>query len=191
MSNFDKIAEKTVATYLGKIAEKIATPGGGAVSAVVAAEGCSLIAMVANFSTTQTTKIIADRALMSIEKLLELGDQDALAFESVVQAFKGKGDISHASKGAAIIPSEIIKICYEHIDDLEYLSSKGNQNLITDTAISAMLLNSAVQSSELNILINMKNFDDVSLNIKVALDTVPIAAERLQQIGRKIKAGIL
>ena len=50
MSSLDKLREQNLAAYLDALAAKTSTPGGGAVAAVVAAEACSLVAMVANFS---------------------------------------------------------------------------------------------------------------------------------------------
>ena len=56
MSSLDKLREQNLATYLDKLAARTSTPGGGAVAAVVAAEACSLVAMVANFSKDATRK---------------------------------------------------------------------------------------------------------------------------------------
>ena len=59
MSSLDKLREQNLAAYLDALAAKTSTPGGGAVAAVVAAEACSLVAMVANFSKDETAKDIA------------------------------------------------------------------------------------------------------------------------------------
>ncbi|MBT6587107.1 MAG: cyclodeaminase/cyclohydrolase family protein, partial [Gammaproteobacteria bacterium] len=166
------------------------TPGGGAVAAVVAAEACSLVAMVANFSKGDVAKDIAGRAHASIANLLELGDQDALAFETVMKAFKGEGDISNACLQAADIPAQVIGICLTHIEDLEHLSAQGNPNLITDTAIASLLFDSALKSSELNILINMKSFDTIPADLKSAINNVPGATSRLQFIASTIRTGL-
>ena len=190
MSSLDKLREQNLAAYLDALAAKTSTPGGGAVAAVVAAEACSLVAMVANFSKDETAKDIAGRAYASIANLLELADQDALAFESVMKAFKGEGDRSSACEQAAGIPAQVIGICLTHVEDLEYLSAQGNPNLITDTAIASLLFDSALKSSELNILINMKDFDAIPEVLESAINSVPGATNRLQFIASTIRTGL-
>ncbi len=190
MTNLNKLKEQNLAAYLESLAARTSTPGGGAVAAVVAAEACSLVAMVAGFSKGETAKEIAGRAHASIACLLELGDQDALAFESVMKAFNGAGDRSSACEQAASIPAEVIGICLTHVEDLEYLASQGNSNLITDTAIASLLFDSALKSSELNILINMKNFDDIPDTLALVINSVPGATSRLQFIASSTRTGL-
>ena len=190
MSSLDKLKEQNLKAYLHSLAAKTSTPGGGAVAAVVAAEACSLVAMVANFSKDERSKDIARRAHASIADLLELGDQDALAFESVMKALRGEGDRSNACEQAAGIPAQVIGICLTHVEDLEYLSAHGNPNLITDTAIASLLFDSALKSSELNILINIKDVDDVPASLKAAINSVPSATNRLGFIASAIRTGL-
>ena len=190
MSSTNKLGEQNLKTYLDALAAKTSTPGGGAVAAVVAAEACSLLSMVANFSKAETAKDIAARAQASIVNLLELGDQDTLAFESVMKALKGEGDRLSACEQAASIPMQVIRICLTHVEDLEYLSSRGNPNLITDTAIASLLFDSALKSSELNILINTTDFDAIPGDLESAINRVPSATRRLQFIASSIRAGL-
>ena len=190
MSSSNRLREQNLKTYLDSLAAKTSTPGGGAVAAVVAAEACSLLSMVANFSKAETAKDIAARAQASIANLLELGDQDTLAFESVMKAFKGEGDRLSACEQAASIPMQVIGICLTHVEDLEYLSARGNPNLITDTAIASLLFDSALKSSELNILINMTDFDAIPGDLESAINRVPSATRRLQFIASSIRAGL-
>jgi len=190
MSSTNKLREHNLKTYLEALSAKTSTPGGGAVAAVVAAEACSLLAMVANFSKAETAKDIAVRAQASIVNLLELGDQDTLAFESLMKTFKGEGDRLSACRQAANIPMQVVEICLVHVEDLEYLSARGNPNLITDTAISSLLFDSALKSSELNILINIKGFHAIPEDLESAINRVPSATRRLQFIASSIRAGL-
>ena len=117
-------------------------------------------------------------------------NQDALAFESVMKAFKGEGDRSSACEQAAGIPAQVIGICLTHVECLVYLSAQGNPNLITDTAIASLLFDSALKSSELNILINMKDFDAIPEVLESAINSVPGATNRLQFIASTIRTGL-
>ena len=122
--------------------------------------------------------------------LVDLADKDMAAFESVMQAFKGKGDVRSACLQAASIPARVIEICLSHLADLEHLSSQGNPNLITDTGIAALLFDSALKSSELNILINMKEFDPIPGELQLIINSVPGATSRLQFIASTIRTGL-
>ena len=85
---------------------------------------------------------------------------------------------------------QVIEICLTHVEDLEYLSARGNPNLITDTAIASLLFDSALKSSELNILINMKDLDAIPRNLESAINRIPGATSRLQFVASSIRAGL-
>ena len=158
---------------------------------MVAAEACSLSLWWLTSAKMRRQKILRSALRLPSQASLELGDQDALAFESVMKAFRGDGDRVSACEQAAGIPAEVIRICLTHVEDLEYLASKGNANLITDTAIASLLFDSAMKSSELNILINMKDFDDYSRGLSQSvINDVPGATGRLQFIASTIRTGL-
>ena len=150
-------ANLKIADYLASVAAKRSTPGGGAVAAVVGAEACALISMVANYS--KDTQAIVDQCKNSILKLTELADQDALVFEQVMEGYRGNSDLQQALVNAAKVPLAVIEVCIPHICDLETLVEEGNKNLISDLGIAASLFQSTLAACELNVLINVKDMD--------------------------------
>ena len=184
------LSETTLAEYLEKVAARKSTPGGGAVAAISAAEGCALIAMVAAF-TKKPNPLPGDlltRIEASNHELLRLADADAEAFEGVMAALRGKGDLNAASIEAARVPHQVIEIILSHLDDLEQLAQDGNPNLITDTGIAASLLDSALDASELNILINIRGLEEsLTEEFSHCLDKLPHAKTRLSTVHKQVK----
>ena len=153
-----KVADQTLREYLGQVAQKSSTPGGGAVAAVIAAEACALLSMVAHFTQDDLGDLL-DRTNKSRTNLLSLAEEDSRAFNLVMAAYKGDGELELALRDAAEIPAKIIRICCAHVTDLLLLAERGNRNLISDVAIAASLFSSALESSRFNVLINIRNIE--------------------------------
>lgn len=153
-----KIADKTIREYLVQVAQKSSTPGGGAVAAVTAAEACALLSMVAHFTQDDLGGLL-DRTNKSRANLLSLAEEDSRAFNLVMAAYKGDGELELALRDAAEIPAKIIRICCAHVTDLLLLAERGNRNLISDVAIAASLFSAALESSRFNVLINLRSME--------------------------------
>ena len=97
-----KIADQTLQEYLTQVAQKSSTPGGGAVAAVTAAEACALLSMVAHFTEDDLGDLI-DRTNKSMTNLLSLAEEDSRAFNLVMAAYKGDGELELALREAAEI----------------------------------------------------------------------------------------
>lgn len=185
-----KIAETSIAEYLNNVAAKRSTPGGGAVAAIAAAEGLALMGMVTSFTHKPNAlpDDLPDRIDQSCDTLLQLADADAVAFDAVMAALRGKGDLAAASITAARVPLKVINIILDSLDDLEQLAQDGNPNLITDTGIAASLLASALDASELNILINIRELEEAhSAEFTVQLARLPAAKLRLSTVHQQVR----
>lgn len=190
-NNSTNLRNNTLTEYLEAVAARQSTPGGGAVAAVVAAEACGLIAMVANFSKSEESRDIARRSQSSITRLLQLANEDSLAFQQVMQAYREDGDLQVALEAAAGVPTQVIFVCSGHIEDLAHLADRGNSNLLSDVGIAASLLQSSIGSSELNILVNMKNLDDALCgDLKATIALIPDLNARLQKLTRQVRSGL-
>jgi len=153
-----RISDQSVEDYLEAVSAKRSTPGGGAVAAVVAAEACALLEMVLGFTRSEDSRLtgLAERLAETRPQLLALADQDMAAFEQVMQAYRGEGDFEAALVLAAEAPLAITAICRTLAANAVLLGEIGNRNLITDVAIAASLLIAAVESSEVNVRVNMR-----------------------------------
>ena len=197
------IAKAEIAQYIENLGAKTSSPGGGAVAAVTGAQSIGLIEMVCQFTpenenenkSETTIANIVQRTQTLAPKMLALGDDDVVCFEALMASYKlPKSTTSEKSKrtqsiqvclaAAATVPLNIIKIINGVIPDIQYLADYGNPNLITDVAIAASLGQSALTSSQLNVLINLKQIRDQTFRAQAlgVLDSIPANLLLLQNI---------
>ena len=185
-----RISEQTVHEHLAQVAARQSTPGGGAVAAIAAAEGCALIAMVVNFTKDQAPLgDMLERCEASLAELETLADDDGIAFKRVMKAYRSGAGLEQALTGAARVPADVIHICQSHIDDLETLEQSGNRNLVTDVGIAAALFEAAMSASELNILVNCRDLKD-SGELMAPLRQLEESRQRLQSIQSRIRQSL-
>ena len=191
------IAKAEIGQYIENLGAKTSSPGGGAVAAVTGAQSIGLIEMVCQFTPENETAIanIVQRTQTLAPKMLAHGDDDVVCFEALMASYKlPKSTTSEKSKrtqsiqvclaAAATVPLNIIKIIHGVIPDIQYLTDYGNPNLITDVAIAASLGQSALTSSQLNVLINLKQIRDQTFRVQAlgVLDSIPANLLLLQNI---------
>ncbi len=165
--------------FIDQTASDAPVPGGGSIAALSGAIAASLAEMVANL-TIGKKKYVEVEALMieqknflteAREELLNLIDEDANAFDQVMQAFKlpketeedkasRRDAIQLSLKGAALAPLEIARKAYALMDYSEQVVINGNQNAVTDGMVSAMMARTAVLSAILNVRINLASIKD-------------------------------
>lgn len=169
-------AERPLREYLDDLAQRKPAPGGGSAAALEAALGCALISMVANFTISnkkyENVKEKAAQCLEMSEKLrkelLELVDRDVKAYTGLAEGFKRLGkdspELDKLYKVSCDVPVKICRFAKEGMDLCKGLVEYGNRNLITDTAIAAVMLEGAFLSAKLNVFINLKYIKDGSYN---------------------------
>ena len=89
-----KLVEKSCVEFAEALASKMPTPGGGGAAALCGALGTALCSMVGNFTTgrkkyaavEEDIKVILSKAEKIRQRLLELADEDAAAFEPLAKA---------------------------------------------------------------------------------------------------------
>lgn len=165
--------ERPLVEYLDDLAAKKAAPGGGSAAALGAAIGVSLMSMVANYTVGnpkfkdvqgQASEILK-RCEGYRQRLERLIDEDVEQYSKLSKAMKSlakdaaKLDASY--KDAVNPPFEVCKIVFDALKLCCELVDVGNSNLITDTAIAAILLEGAFFSAKFNVYINMKYVKDM------------------------------
>jgi len=159
--------------YLDDLAARKPAPGGGSAAAMSAAVGAGLMSMVANYtvgnpkykaSESQAAGILA-RSEKYRAELQALVDRDAEAYEKLSAGLKGTdkdpSERDRLYKEALTPPFEICRITAEALKTCKDLAACGNKNLITDTAIAAILLEGAFLSAKFNVYINLKYIKDI------------------------------
>lgn len=154
-------------------------PGGGTISALCGALGVSLGTMVANLSASkrgweESWKEFSDWAEKGQElrsKLLFLADEDTRSFNAIMGAFQLPSDteeekrlrgemIEKTSTYATEIPLQVMKVALDGIDLVERMVKKGNPNSVTDAAVGALCLRTAIMGAGLNVRVNAKGLKD-------------------------------
>jgi len=186
------IKAQTIGEFLNHVADRTSTPGGGSIAATTGAEAAALMSMVQQFSD------ISNKAtLEALNTFLALADDDIAGFSQVMQAYHApkevrKTAIAKASKHAAAAPADMVRTGLSLIDDIESLVTDGNKNLITDTAMAALLLDATLQSGVLNILINLKAIEDPLFleEMQALIAEAGTARSRLSEIASSIQSSL-
>ncbi len=183
------MVEQPFINILEKIASKSPTPGGGSVAAMVGAIACSLAEMVCNLTigkkkyadVEDDMKEYASRMKEARKRFEELVDEDARAFDEVMNAYKSndKGKIENAMKKAAETPLNTAMLCREIAGTLVEIARKGNKNAITDAGVAAYMMYTCFNSAVFNVRINLKYIEDENFK--------EITVQKLNEAEKEIK----
>jgi len=173
------LASLTIKGFLSETASNSPAPGGGSVAALSGALGAALSSMVCNLTVgkekyNEVEKEIKEVLLKSEKirtELTNLIDEDTEAFNDVIKAFKMPNEnddqkdkrskaIQEGYKKAASVPLKTAKTCEKIFDIAIIIAYKGNQNSITDAAVSALMANAGVKGAILNVRINLGSIKD-------------------------------
>ena len=181
------LASMKVNGFLSELASNSPAPGGGSVAALAGSLGAALSSMVCNLTVgkekyTDVQSEIKD-ALKKSERLrkdlTKLVDEDTEAFNDVMKAFKMPKETEEQKKKrslaiqegyetAANVPLETAKTCEKILDVALVVAKKGNENSITDSAVSALMAQAGVESAILNVKINLGSIKDEEFVKKIS-----------------------
>lgn len=165
--------------FLGAVAAKTPTPGGGSVAALAGALGAALIEMVAGLTigrkayadVDQEARAILAEARQIREELSAAIVADAAAFEAVMAAHRDKtlgeeeqaAAIEQATIQAGEEPLRVARACRDVAYLAETIATIGNRNAVTDAASAALMARAALQAASLNVQINGSSLSDKQL----------------------------
>ena len=154
-------------------------PGGGSVAALMGALGASLGGMVANLSAGKRgwddkLKYFSDWAVKAQQlkdELLLLVDEDAAAFNKVVDAFglpkesaeekAARTDaIQIATKYAAEVPLRVMETAFKAYQILSEMADKGNPASVSDVGVGLLAIHACIGGAALNVRINLASLKD-------------------------------
>ncbi len=173
------VKDETLGAFLDSVAAATPTPGGGSVSAVVAALGAALARMVAGlardkkgYESVQSDLVqIETKASVLQERLLKLAEEDSKAYGRVVEAMKlPKGTdgekasrveaLQAAYKEATRVPLETMDACSDVLELAALAVEKGNRGATTDAAVAILLAEAGLRGASLNARINLASIRD-------------------------------
>merc|ERR1712227_651530 len=165
-------AMKTVTDFVTSVGDRSPAPGGGSVSALLAALGCGLGSMVSKLSygkrqwehlDSRMRKVIPvlHRAMVDIIPLI---DADTEAFNDYMAALKlperRERAMQDGLKTAIGVPMSLAVKTNKLWDSLLDLAECGNINCKSDLQVAVRCLETAVQGAKHNIEINLEGIED-------------------------------
>jgi len=200
----------TVGAFVEELASGTPVPGGGSASAVAAALGAALVAMVAALS--QGRMRWAEHAALHAEsaaqgralatRLLDLADEDAEAYAAFAAALKLPKDteaeqdarrtaMRAAARRASDIPMATLEECLAVVAAAESLAGRCNSNAASDVGVAALLGEAAAHGAAANVLVNLPAVGDeayaaeMTARVKRVVDEIEaLAATAHETLGR-------
>ena len=174
-----KLAEHTLQGFVEVLGSDAPAPGGGSVSALCAANGAALCAMVCRLTRgkkkyleyTPLMEEIIPQADALAQKLTASIDKDTEAFNLVSAAFQMPKETEEqkAARSAKIaegmlvstkVPFETMELTLEALKLAQQMLGKFNTNAASDLGVAALNLSAAVRGAWLNVLINLGSLKD-------------------------------
>jgi formiminotetrahydrofolate cyclodeaminase len=172
-------ADMPVGQFVERLSSAEPVPGGGSASAMAAALGAALVAMVAGLSVNRpkyaafaSTLARADSEgkRLSVE-LVMIADRDAEAYAGYAAALKMPREtdeqkegrrraIQAAARTASDAPWDCVLACHSLAGQAEALAGRSNVNASSDVLVAALLAEAAARGAAENVRINLPSTDD-------------------------------
>jgi formiminotetrahydrofolate cyclodeaminase len=183
------IPDETIRDFLDQLAERVPAPGGGAASALQAAQGAALLGMVARYTTGEKYaehQLTIGRIITEVDELraiaLRLAEADADAFRAVMDAYQlprsteeeqtaRQAAISQALANAAWPPAQVISVAGMVVDLAEALVVIGNRNVLSDVAAAAESARAAAAIARVNVEANLAGISDEQTSLEMIAET--------------------
>lgn len=206
-----KLVDMTVKNYLDVLKSEAPAPGGGSVSALSAAQGAGLVAMVCDLTIPKEKYAEYKDLCQSVKaEILEVFDElvigidkDTEAYNKVSAAFKlPKGtDEEKATRSKAIqeatiiateVPYETMELCMKGIEITAKIVGKSNPNASSDLGVAALNLLAGIKGAYLNVMINLPGIksEEEKARFKDAEDMVKKAEADADKIYKEVLASL-
>jgi glutamate formiminotransferase/formiminotetrahydrofolate cyclodeaminase len=197
--------------FLSSLASADPTPGGGSAAAHSGALAAALVAMVARLSIGKKKfknieaqmREMSEKADQLREAFSAAVEQDALAFQQVMAAFKLPKEtekdkkaraqaIKEATLEAARVPLEVAQMAISCLNLASRAAELGNINAISDAGTAAGLALACLNGAGLNVRINLSSIDSnaetnkmITKLRKLEADAQKLNAELRQHIEKR------
>ncbi|MVX65955.1 formiminotransferase-cyclodeaminase [Clostridium chromiireducens] len=173
-----KFCDESINQFLEELGSDLPAPGGGSVAGLIAAVSAALNSMVYSLTIGKKSymslsgsekELIANFEKESKEftaRSLELMEEDRENFLKLMDSYKLPKDNEDEKKTRNLaikentiksmeVPLVLARECLDFYDNLNIMAKYGNKMLLSDLAISAILLHSAIESSIVNVKVNL------------------------------------
>jgi glutamate formiminotransferase/formiminotetrahydrofolate cyclodeaminase len=166
-----------VGRFVDEVSSNAPVPGGGSAAALAGSLGAALAAMVANLTVGRSghdgeeLSAMSERAQATKQALAELVDEDARAFNRVMDSMrlprateveKRARDhaVQDAYRRAAEVPLETARLSLAALELARVAALKGRHDAASDAGSAALLARAAVEAAALNVAINLPALED-------------------------------
>ena len=194
--------DEKIGDFLGRVADRVPAPGGGAAAAVHAALGAALLAMVARYSTgelyaehQETIGRVADEADDLRDIALRLAEADAAAFTAMAGAYQlpkateaeraaRSEAVARALIDAAWPAAKLIGVAGMVVDLAGLLADVGNRNVLSELGAAAEAARAAAATARVSVEVNLAGITDARASLDMIAETgkaedVIVRAEKL------------
>jgi len=177
--------EKSMEDFITEVASSSPAPGGGSVAALAATLSCALGSMVCRLTVGKKKFAeVSDqlgKVLLESEGLRERAEQlvveDTESFNNVMRAMKMPKDselekekrkqaVQEATKGATMVPLQVMELSREALRLVKVIAENGNPNSISDAGVAAAMARTACFGASLNVRINLGGIEDTEFKEK-------------------------
>lgn len=175
-----KFCDESIKQFLDELGSDLSAPGGGSVAGLIAALSAALNSMVYSLTVGKKSYMaLEDDEKEIINKFqkesqeftarsLELMEEDRDNFLKLMDCYKLPKDSEEEKKARTLAikentiksmqaPLVLARESLEFYDNLKVMAKYGNKMLLSDLAISAILLHSAIESSIVNVKVNLNS----------------------------------
>lgn len=191
---------ETIKDFIEDLGSSSSAPGGGAAAGIVGAVGVALNSMVYSLtvgkkayeSLSDENKNILDKnfeeAKKGYDEMLDFMNRDEVAFSALMDCYKLPKDTEEEKKlrskkidectlGAMMVPLELSRRALKFFDNVKFAAKYGNKNLVSDAVVSAIMLSACIDSSIVNVEINLAFLKDEEFVKKVKEEILHIRHE--------------
>ncbi|KAL1771869.1 formimidoyltransferase-cyclodeaminase [Sigmodon hispidus] len=173
------LKDKSLLNFVREVGARSAAPGGGSVSAAVAAMGAALASMVGQMTYGRRQFDHLDSTMRRLippfhaasAQLISLVDADAQAFTACLEAIKLPKNtpeernrrecaLQEGLRQAVVVPLKLADTVSQLWPVLKELALYGNLACLSDLQVAAKALETGVFGAYFNVLINLKDMTD-------------------------------
>ena len=192
------LVQLTVRGFANELSMDSPAPGGGSTAALCGALSAALSSMVANLTVGKKgyeaaqddMKAVALEAQQVKDALLQAVDEDTASFNKLMEAFRlpkktdeqaaeREAAVEAATKGATLVPLEVVRKSVACLKLARVAALKGNQNSLSDAGVAGLTAQTAAEGAYFNVRINLPGIKDAEFKSKTLAEADALRDEAL------------
>lgn len=210
-----KFCDDTIKKFIGDLESDMPAPGGGSVAGLIAALSGALNSMVYSLTVGKKSYMALDedsqnmikdfqnKSLEFSKRSLEIMDEDRENFLKLMDCYKMPKETEEEKEArkkairdntikSMEAPLVLARECMKFYENLNVMAQFGNKMLLSDLGISAILLHSAIESSIVNVKVNLNGlrnedfFGELDKEIKDIMEKSSAEKNKISEIVDKV-----